>query len=401
MNRIMKTLTGREGKKNDLLVKMEAKKSGSVSVSIESKVMSMYGDQIEATVRETLKTLGVKHCRVEVSDNGAFDYVIQARVEAAARRLYDIEEPGCLPERKVPRRKPGKERLRRTRLYMPGNNPSLMYNGGIFGADCVILDLEDSVAPAQKDAARILVRNTLLSVDFGEAEKIVRINPLSSRYGRCDIETVLPAGPDTILIPKSENARDIRDVEEITGEIEQREGLKNKTFLMPLIETAAGVLSAREIAEASGRVVALCFGAEDFTADMGVSRTRSGKESFVARSLLVIGARAAGVQAIDTVFSDIKDTEGLIESAREAKDLGFAGKGVIHPSQIEPVHDVFAPGIEEIEYARKVVSAIDEAREKGSGVATIGRKMIDAPIEKRARKVLSIAETLGLIDKTG
>ncbi len=398
MKKIKKTITGREGKKNDLLVTMKAEERGGFRITVESKVMSMYGEQIEATVRETLKKLQVKHCSVDVSDNGAFDYVIQARVEAAAGRLYEIEAPGVLPERKVPLRENEKERLRRTRLYMPGNNPSLLYNGGIFGADCVILDLEDSVAPDQKDAARILVRNTLLSVDFGEAEKIVRINPLSSRYGRCDIETVLPAGPDTLLIPKSENASDIKEVEEITGEIEQRENLKNKTFLMPLIETAEGVLNAREIAAASGRVVALCFGAEDFTADMGVRRTRSGKESFVARSLLVIGARAAGVQAIDTVFSDIKDTEGLIESTREAKDIGFAGKGVIHPSQIQPVHDVFAPGREEIEYARKVVSAIDRAREKGSGVATIGRKMIDAPIEKRARKVLNIAETLGLTD---
>lgn len=399
MSRIKETLTGRAGKKSDLLVKIKAKDSGRLSISIESKVMQMFGGKIEATVKETLETLGVKHCEIELTDDGAFDYVIQARIEAAARRLYEIEGPGCLPERKVPRRKPQKERLRRTRLYMPGNDPSLMFNGGLFGADCVIFDLEDSVAPSQKDAARVLVRNTLMTVDFGEAEKIVRINPLSTEYGRLDIEMILPAGPDTLLIPKSEEARNITDVEKIMAEVEKREKIEDDILLMPLIETAAGVLNAREIASASDRIVALCFGAEDFTADMGVQRTRDGKESFVARSLLVIGARAAGVQAIDTVFSDIKDIKGLVESTREAMALGFVGKGVIHPSQIEPVHTVFAPDPERIEYARKVVSAIEKAREEGSGVATIGSKMIDAPIEKRARRILGLAEALGLIEK--
>jgi citrate lyase subunit beta/citryl-CoA lyase len=399
MIKIKQTLTGIEGKKNDLLIKIKAKKSGGISVSIKSKVMSMFGGKIEATVKETLKTLGVQHCEIEVTDEGAFDYVIQARIEAATRRLYDIKEPGCLPERRVPPRKHEKERLRRTRLYMPGNNPSLMFNGGLFGADSVIFDLEDSVAPLQKDAARVLVRNTLMSVDFGEAEKIVRINPLSTEYGRRDIEMILPAGPDTLLIPKAEKAENVTDIEKIMLEIEKREGIKDKIFLMPLIETAAGVLNAREIASASDRVVALCFGAEDFTADMGMQRTLGGKESFVARSLLVLGARAAGVQAIDTVFSDIKDTEGLIESTREAMALGFVGKGVIHPSQIKHVHNVFTPEPEQIEYARKVVSAIEKARKEGSGVATIGSKMIDAPIEKRARKILGLAEALGLFDK--
>ena len=215
MNKINQTLTGRKEKKSDLLVKLKTKSSGGISIGIESKVMSMFGGKIEAAVKETLKRLGILHCDIEVSDEGAFEYVIQARIEVAARRLYDIEEPGCLPERKIPRRKPEKERLRRTRLYMPGNNPSLMFNGGLYGADCVIFDLEDSVDPSQKDAARVLVRNTLMSVDFGEAEKIVRINPLSTEYGRRDIEMVLPAGPDTILIPKSDGAENVADVEKI------------------------------------------------------------------------------------------------------------------------------------------------------------------------------------------
>lgn len=399
MSDLKKTRVGREESKGDLAVMIRKSGGSENSYKIESKVEHLFGEQIEATVKESVESLGISGCEIEVTDEGAFDYVITARIEAAARRLFDIEEPGLLPELKVKPGKPVKERLRRSRLYMPGNNPALMLNGGLFGADCVILDLEDSVAPAEKDAARVLVRNTLMAIDFGGAEKIVRINPLSTEYGEPDIEMVVPARPDTLLIPKCEVADDVVAVEKILQKIEKKSGIKDEIFLMPLIETAAGILNAREIAASSPRVVALCFGAEDFTADMGIERTREGRESFVARSLLVLGARAAGVQAIDTVFSDIGDTEGLIESTKEAMALGFEGKGVIHPAQIKPVHSVFAPSPERIEYAKKVINAIEEARKRGSGVATLRSKMIDAPIETRARKIMNLAEALGLIEK--
>jgi len=396
MTEIKETTVGRAESKGDLRVTMKKRKSGGISVKLESSVMDLYGPRIENTAGEALKELGIKNVELGLDDRGALDFVIRARIEAAARRLYDIEEPGCPPQSKVEPGKPMKSRLRRSRLYMPGNNPSLMLNGGLFGADCLILDLEDSVAPDHKDAARVLVRNTLMTIDFGKAEKIVRINPLSTEFGEDDINMIAPAGPDTLLIPKCERAEDVTEVEAILKRVEKEKGIEEEILLMPLIETAMGILNAGEIGASSGRVVALCFGAEDFTADMGVDRTREGKESFVARCLLVLGARAAGVQAIDTVFSDIRDTEGLIESTREAMSLGFEGKGVIHPAQIEPVHSVFAPEPQRIEYARKVVKAIEEAREKGSGVATIKSKMIDAPIEARARKILNLAEALGL-----
>ncbi|MCK4236048.1 MAG: citrate lyase subunit gamma, partial [Candidatus Krumholzibacteria bacterium] len=342
MSEQKETSAGRAEQKGDIFVRLKKKESGGLSVQFKSSVESMFGDQIRGSIEGTLKSLGIEHAELEAVDRGALDYVIRARVESAARKLYKVVEPGCLPERKgkpgVPRRK----RLRRTRLYLPGNNPDLMLNAGLFGADCVILDLEDSVAPQEKDAARVLVRNTLLSVQFGDAERIVRINPLATEYGRHDIEMVVPVGLDTVLIPKCSDASDVKDVEKLVLDVEKRNKIKEPVLFMPLIETARGVLNAYEIASASERVVALCFGAEDFTADIGTERTKEGQESFVARSLIVLGAKAAGVQAIDTVFSDVADTEGLIKSTKEAMALGFEGKGVIHPGQIEPIHNVFA-----------------------------------------------------------
>ena len=399
MSDFVQTRAGREGKKSDLAIHLTAKDSGGIDLSVESSVGHMFGRQIEKTARETLERLGIENCEAAIDDMGAFDYVIMARIEAAARRLRKIDGPGCLPERKVDYGPPRKERLRRTRLYMPGNNPDLMRNGGLFGADSVILDLEDSVSPGEKDAARILVRNTLLSIDYFDCERIVRINPLSTEFGAEDLEMVVPYGVDTILVPKCETAGDIKAVEEIISGLEKKHCLGYEVLIMPLIETARGIFNAYEIGAAGDRVVALCFGAEDFSADIGTERTKEGTESFTARSMLVLGAKAAGVQVIDTVFSDVQDEEGLIASTREAMALGFEGKGVIHPAQIAPIHAVFSPSPERIEYAKKVVTAIEKARSEGSGVATLGSKMIDAPIETRARKILRLAEALGLLKK--
>lgn len=388
---------GRAEQKSDLVLTLRKKETGGVSVKLKSSVEDMFGDEIRKSIALALDALGVKHADVAAEDLGALDYVIRARVEAAARRLYTVKEPGAPPERTAPARPPRRSRLRRTRLYLPGNNPDLMLNAGLFGADEIILDLEDSVSPAEKDAARILVRNTLLCVDFGEAERLVRINPLDTPYGKADLEMIVPARPDMLLIPKCNEAKDIKNIEALVGSLEKKHGLEHAILFMPLIETAEGVLHAHEIATASDRVVAMCWGAEDLSADLGVERTKEGRESFVSRGLIVLAAKAAGIQALDTVFSDVRDTAGLIESTREAIALGFEGKGVIHPGQIEPIHNTFAPTAERIEYAEKVVAAIEKARAGGSGVAALGSKMIDAPIETRARKILGLAEALGLV----
>ena len=397
MVELSETQAGRTEQKSDIFLLLRKKESGGISIALKSSVQDLFGDRIRETIEGTLGALGVKSAEVVAEDLGALDYVIAARVEAAVRRLLKIKEPGYLPRRAVDLSAPKRQRLRRTRLYLPGNNPDLMLNAGLFGADEIILDLEDSVAPAEKDAARVLVRNTLLAVDFGDTEKLVRINPLDTEYGKADIEMVVPAGPDMLLIPKCNEAKDIQDVERLVAEIERKHGLEHRTLFMPLIETAKGVLNAYEIAKASDRVVAMCWGAEDLSADLGVERTKEGTESFVARGLVILAAKAAGIQPLDTVFSDIKDTAGLIESTKEAIALGFEGKGVIHPGQIETIHKVFAPTQERIDYAKKVVEAIRAARAKGSGVAALGSKMIDAPIETRARKILGLAEALGLI----
>ncbi|HVO76723.1 MAG TPA: citrate lyase acyl carrier protein [Candidatus Bathyarchaeia archaeon] len=397
MAELNETQVGRTEQKSDIFLILRKKPSGGVSIQLKSSVQDLFGDQIRGTIERALDELGVKDADVVTEDLGALDFVIRARVEAAVRRLHKVKEPGLLPERKAPLRAPARERLRRTRLYLPGNNPDLMLNAGLFGADEVILDLEDSVAPAEKDAARVLVRNTLMAVDFGGAETLVRINPLETEYGKADIEMIVPAGPDMLIIPKCNEAKDVHDVEALVAAVEKKHGFAHKILFMPLIETARGVLNAYEIARASDRVVAMCWGAEDLSADLGVERTKEGRESFVSRGLVILAAKAAGVQALDTVFSDVRDTAGLVESTKEAIALGFEGKGVIHPGQIEPIHKVFAPTPERIEYAQKVVAAIEKARAKGSGVAALGSKMIDAPIEARAKKILKLAEALGLI----
>jgi len=283
-----------------------------------------------------------------------------------------------------------KDRIRRSRLYIPGNNPSIMQNIAVFGADTVILDLEDAVAPPEKDAARILVKYCLENVDFGRTEKGVRINPLNTPFGKKDLDMVLSSNVELIFLPKTESAEDVKELCSLIGD--------RKIWISPIIETAKGVLNSYEIASADPRVVMLCFGAEDFTRDIGAERTREGKELFWARSMIVMGAKAAGIQASDTVFSDINDMDGLIQETRFAKSLGFDGKGLIHPSQIEPVHMVFSPTKEEIEYARKVVDALREAEEKGLGVIALGRKMIDRPVAERAKRILKLAEELGLLE---
>ena len=385
--------------KSDVIVEIERREKGGIDLQVESTVGALFGRQIRQVVLSTLEKLGVTDAAVRLQDKGALDWVIQARVEAAVRRLWPVQGAGVLPERKVRWEHSAKDRLRRTRLYLPGNNPDLMLNAGLFGPDAIILDLEDSVAPSEKDAARVLVRNALLQVDFMQSERIVRINPMNTEYGPADLEMVVPVAPDTLLIPKCEVVEDVASVAQKLDELEAEHSVPWRIHLMPLIETARGVWNAYDIAAASDRVVALAFGAEDFTADIGAERTPEGKESFVARSLIVLGAKAAGVQAIDTVYSDVQDVEGLIKSTEESVALGFDGKGVIHPSQIEPIHRVFTPSEERIEYAKRVIEALKEAEARGSGVATLGTKMIDAPIVARARKILRLAKAMGLVSE--
>ncbi len=382
--------------KSDLIVELTPLDTGGIELHLTSTVQALFGKLIIQTVRGALASLGVVNARVVVSDKGALDWVIRARLEGAARMACGVSSW----EMPVPGRvEKVRDRLRRTRLYLPGNNPDLMLNASLFGADCLILDLEDSVAPPDKYAARLLVKHALATLDFGASERIVRINPMSTPFGAADLEEIVPAAPDTLLIPKCETARDVVAVEEVVAALEKKFGIQQPLLFMPLIESAKGVMHALEVATASPRTIALCFGAEDFTADLGVERTVDGREHFVARSLIVLAAKAAGIQAIDTVFSDVQDMDGLVASAREAMAMGFDGKGVIHPAQIKPIHAAFSPTPEQIEKAKLIVQALQDAKAKGSGVVALGTKMVDAPVVARAQKTLARARAYGILQE--
>jgi citrate lyase subunit beta/citryl-CoA lyase len=272
-----------------------------------------------------------------------------------------------------------------------------MINAGLHRPDGVILDLEDSVAPAEKDAARHLVRNALRQIDFYGAERMVRINQLPA--GLDDLNYVVPHNAHVILLPKCESAEQVKEADEKVNEMCSRLGQQQEVYFMPIIESALGAIKAYEIASASRRNVALTIGLEDYTADLGTQRTLEGRESFWARAQVVNAAKAARVQAIDTVFSDVSDMEGLRQSVLEAKSLGFEGKGCIHPRQIEVINDAFAPADSEIDRSKRIVLAFEEAEAKGLGVVSLGSKMIDPPVVKRALKTVELAVATGKMNK--
>ena len=287
--------------------------------------------------------------------------------------------------------------MRRSMLFLPGNNPNMLINGNCLGADAVIFDLEDAVAPAEKDAARILVRNTMRYMDFRGCEIIVRINSIDTPYWQADIDAILPYKPALILLPKTGTAADVLAADAYISEKEEKLGFeKNTVGLMPLIETALGVENAFSIASATKRVQALFLGAEDLTADLQCKRTKESREIEYARTRLVVAARAAGVQVYDTPFTDVNDDEGIVKDAAAAKALGFTGKASISPRHVEVINATFSPTEKEIDYAYEVMDAIAEAERQGKGAIALHGKMIDAPIVARARQTIAMAVQLGL-----
>ncbi|HWR07913.1 HpcH/HpaI aldolase/citrate lyase family protein [Sporomusa sp.] len=286
--------------------------------------------------------------------------------------------------------------LRRTMLFMPGNNPGMLQNGGVFGADAIILDLEDAVAPQEKDAARLLVAQSLTTIDYGASEKVVRINPLDT-FARQDIKSIVPCRPDAILVPKVESPEDIQEVSRLVAAAETPG--QTPVNLIALLETPCGIAEAYRIARADKRVVALAFGAEDYTASLGAKRTKEGTEIFSARTIVVNSAAAAGIQSIDTPFTDVNDRDGLLADTVLAKQLGFKGKLAINPRQIDDIHNVFNPTAHEIDWAKRVIKAIRKAEAEGSGVASLDGKMVDAPIVARAERILYLAHLLGLAEE--
>ena len=287
--------------------------------------------------------------------------------------------------------------MRRSMLFLPGNNPNMLINGNCLGTDAVIFDLEDAVSPAEKDAARILVRNTMRYMDFRGCEIIVRINSIDTPYWQKDVDEILPYRPGLILLPKTGTAADVLTADAYITAVEQKLGFeKNTVGLMPLIETALGVENAFAIASASNRVKALFLGAEDLTADLQCKRTKEGREIEYARTRLVVAARAAGVDVYDTPFTDVNDDEGIIVDAQLAKALGFTGKASISPRHVEIINGVFSPTQKEVDYAYEVMEAIALAKEQGKGAIALHGKMIDAPIVARAQRTIDMATALGM-----
>lgn len=392
MKKIKRAHAGQRGAqiRSDCFVEIAIKNTGGLKVQLHSKVAAMYGDSIRRLVAEMCESFSLKHADIFIEDSGALPFTLAARFETAVRRARpDLPAEFLLPAatKKIPAA--AKDHLRRSRLYLPGNEPKFMINAGLHQPDGLIFDLEDSVAPSEKDAARLLVRNALRRVDFYGAERMVRIN--QSPQGLEDLPFIVPHHVHTILIPKCESAQQVREVENEVSRLRAEHNLGHDILFIPIIESALGVVKACEIAGASEQNCALAIGLEDYTADLGVTRTAAGHESLYARSAIINAAKAAGLQALDSVFSDINDSEGLKANVAEAKALGFAGKGCIHPRQIRLIHEAFAPSPDEIVKARQIILAFEQAQQNGHGVAALNSKMIDAPVVKKAQHTLTLA----------
>ncbi len=377
-----------------LHVRFEERTSGGIEINLRSRVELYYGEVIRQQVREVLRTLGVEHAFLEIVDEGALPFVIAARIEAAVRRAGLGQGKSALPEAVALPAPSARDRLRRSRLYLPGNEPKYFINAGLHAPDAIILDLEDSVHHAEKDAARLLVRNALRAVDFGAGERMVRINQLP--LGMADLEEVIPQEPDLILIPKVETSAQISDVVGAINSIAQRAAVTRPIWLMPILESALGIENAFAIATASERIAGITIGLEDYTADLGVARTAAGSESLYARQRVVNAAHAAHVQAIDSVYGDVADADGLLHWGEASRAMGFEGMGCLHPVQIEIIHRAFAPTASELEKALAIVAAYEEAQARGLGVVSLGSKMIDAPVVQRALKLVAQARQMGI-----
>ena len=350
-----------------------------LQVELQSSVAAQFGRQIKALITETLTGLGIDNAYVKATDKGALDCTIRARVTAAAVRAT------------------GKDV--RTMMFVPGNNPGMMADAHIYGPDSIMLDLEDSVTMAEKDAARLLVHNALKSIDFGGTEMVVRINPLSTPYGKKDVEAVVKAGVDVIRMPKTETADEVRELEAEIIKVETELGCVGRTLIMAAIESALGVVNAYEIATASKRMMGIALGAEDYSANLKTQRTPEGSELLLARETIVVAARAAGISCFDTVYSNLDDMDTFRKEVELIKNLGFDGKSIINPRQIEVVNEVFAPTQKAIDKALRIIAAIKEAQAKGSGVIAVNGKMVDRPVVIRAERTIALAIASGILSK--
>ena len=282
-------------------------------------------------------------------------------------------------------------------MFVPGNNPAMMQDAYIYGPDSIMLDLEDSVSMAEKDTARLLVHNALKTIDYGKTEMVVRINPLNTPYGKKDIEAVVKAGVQVIRMPKTETAEEVVEVEREIERVEKELGCVGRTQIMAAIESALGVVNAYAIATASPRMMGIALGAEDYCANLKTQRSKDGAELQLARETIVVAARAAGIDALDTVYSNLNDMETFRREVEFINTLCFDGKSIINLRQIEVVNEVFTPTQKDIDKARTIIAAIKEAEKNGSGVIAVNGKMIDKPVVIRAQRTIELALASGAI----
>jgi citrate lyase subunit beta / citryl-CoA lyase len=385
------------GTRSDCEITLELKTKGGISIDLISKVKVLYGESIKNLCSEVFQFFKIRNADLRIIDSGALPLVISARLETAIKKIVDSDME-FLPEMIMENRhSTARYRNRFSRLYLPGNTPSFMINAGLHSAHGIILDLEDSVAPEKKDEALILVRNALRQIDFMGAERMVRIN--QGIRGIKELRSLIPQNVNLILIPKCEIKDQVKQTDAEINAIRKKLKIKNPVFLIPIIESALGIENSFDIAMASENNVGLAIGLEDFTADLGVQRTVEGTESLYARTRLVVAAKAARIQPLDSVFSDVGDMEGLKQNVLTSKALGFEGMGCIHPRQIPVINQGFSPDKTEIERSKKIVLAFEDVRSKGLGVVALGSKMIDPPVVARAQRTINLAVMLGKLNK--
>lgn len=297
----------------------------------------------------------------------------------------------------IQRKKPERFRLRRTMIFLSAQKPGLIKDPLIYGADSLMLDLEDAVAENQKDAARFSLYHALKTVDYGDTEVIVRINGLDTPHWREDVRVCVAAGADGVRIAKCESAGDVIAVEKAVEAAEEEfRKEKGRTLLMAALESPKGILNAQEIAAASERMFGIAISGGDLRRTMQVSPVRGGIELNTARGLVVLAARAAGVQCFDTVFTDLNDEEGFRAEVLLDKQMGFDGKSLVNPRQIAAVHEIYAPSEKEITAAEKIVRAVRENAAKGVGVFTVDGKMIDIAFLPGAERTIALAKACGM-----
>lgn len=390
---------GNKGKKirSDCFISLELKNKGGIDIQLQSKVKVLFADSIISLAKDVLKFFDIENANLIIEDTGALDFVLAARIEAAVKQLIKTDKQYLFDVIDENKYKTTRDLYRFSRLYLPGNSPSMMLNAGLHKPNAIILDLEDSVALAKKEEARLLVRNALCQVNFYGTERMVRIN--QGQRGIEDLKYIIPFNTNLILLPKCESGDYVKKIDAEIEKIKKEHNIDSEIFYMPIIESALGVEKAFEIATSSKNVVSMAIGLEDFTADLGVRRTKEANESLYARTRLVNACHAAKIQPIDSVFSDVGDMEGLKNNVKMSKSLGFEGMGCIHPRQIAVIIENFAPEKIQIEKAKKIVRAFYEAEKKGLGVVSLGTKMIDPPVVKRNQKIIDLAVSLGLLSE--